>query len=66
MDWNRIRGNWKQFKGKIKEKCGELTDDDSDKMQGRPEQFEGKIQQKYGLGKDQAKGNIEDWLKTLH
>lgn len=65
MDWNRIEGNWKQFKGKIKEKWGELTDDDIDRMEGSREQFEGKIQEKYGLGKDQAKANVDDWLKNL-
>lgn len=66
MDWNRIEGNWKQFKGKIKEKWGELSDDDIDRMEGSREQFEGKIQEKYGIGKDQAKSNVDDWLKTLH
>ena len=43
MDWNRVEGNWKQFKGMIKEKWGELTDDDIDRMEGSREQFEGKI-----------------------
>lgn len=66
MDWNRIEGNWKQFKGKIKEKWGELSDDDIDRMEGSREQFEGKIQEKYGIGKDQAKSNVDEWLKTLH
>ena len=28
MDWNRVEGNWKQFKGAVKEKWGKLTDDD--------------------------------------
>ncbi|PPD43459.1 MAG: hypothetical protein CTY15_09800 [Methylocystis sp.] len=65
MDWNRVEGNWKQFKGLIKEKWADLTDDDIDKMEGGREQFEGKIQEKYGIGKDQAKQNIDDWLKTL-
>ncbi|GLI91570.1 CsbD family protein [Methylocystis echinoides] len=65
MDWNRIEGNWKQFKGKIKEQWGNLTDDDIDRMEGSREQFEGKIQEKYGIGKDQAKRNVDDWLKTL-
>lgn len=65
MDWNRVEGNWKQFKGKIKEKWGQLTDDDIDRMEGSREQFEGKIQEKYGIGKDQAKRNVDDWLKTL-
>jgi uncharacterized protein YjbJ (UPF0337 family) len=66
MDWNQIEGNWKQFKGKIKEKLGQLTDDDIDRMAGNREQFEGAIQKKYGIEKGQAKRNVDDWLKTLH
>jgi uncharacterized protein YjbJ (UPF0337 family) len=66
MDWNRVEGNWKQLKGKIKEKWGELTEDDIERMAGSREQFEGKLQEKYGIGLDQAKANIDDWLKTLH
>jgi uncharacterized protein YjbJ (UPF0337 family) len=66
MDWNRIEGNWKQFTGKIKEKWGDLTDDDLDMIEGRREQFEGKIQERYGLAKDQARDQVNEWLKTLH
>lgn len=65
MDWNRVEGNWKQLKGQIRQKWAELTDDDIEKMEGSREQFEGKIQEKYGIGKDQAKKNVDDWLKTL-
>ena len=37
MDWNRIEGNWKEAKGKIKQKWGQLTDDDlATKPQIRP------------------------------
>ena len=39
MDWNRLEGNWKQFKGKAKEKWGRLTDDDLDVINGRQEQL---------------------------
>ncbi len=35
MDWNRIEGNWKQFKGQAKEKWGRLTDDDLDVINGQ-------------------------------
>ena len=35
MDWNRIEGNWKQFKGHAKEKGGRLTDDDFDVINTR-------------------------------
>lgn len=49
MDWNRIEGNWKQFKGKIKEQWGRLTDDDLDRIAGNREQLEGRIQELYGI-----------------
>jgi uncharacterized protein YjbJ (UPF0337 family) len=65
MDWNRIEGNWKQFKGRAKEKWGRLTDDDLDAINGRQEQLEGKIQERYGLAKDQAKKDVEAWFNSL-
>jgi uncharacterized protein YjbJ (UPF0337 family) len=34
MDWDRIEGNWKQFRGRAKEKWGRLTDDDLDVING--------------------------------
>ncbi|MGH6834224.1 MAG: CsbD family protein [Methylocella sp.] len=63
MDWNRIEGNWKQFKGKIKEQWGHLTDDDLDKIAGKREQLEGKIQEGSGIGKDAVRKQVDDWLK---
>ena len=30
MNWDQIAGQWKQFKGKVKEQWGNLTDDDLD------------------------------------
>jgi uncharacterized protein YjbJ (UPF0337 family) len=35
MDWNRIEGNWKETKGKVKEKWGQLTDDDLTQVNGQ-------------------------------
>ena len=65
MDWDRIEGNWKQFKGRAKEKWGRLTDDDLDVINGRQEQLEGKIQERYGLAKDQAKQDVQAWFNSL-
>jgi uncharacterized protein YjbJ (UPF0337 family) len=62
MDWNRIEGNWKQLKGKIKEQWGQLTDDELDQIAGRREQLEGKIQERYGLTKDAAHKEVDDWI----
>ena len=43
MDWNRVEGNWKQVKGKVKEKWGNLTDDDLTAINGQRDQLEGKF-----------------------
>ena len=64
MDWNRVEGNWKQVKDKIKEKWGNLTDDDLTAINGQRDQLEGKIQERYGLAKDQVKRDVDDWYNT--
>lgn len=65
MDWDRIEGNWKSFKGRAKQQWGRLTDDDLDMVEGRREELEGRIQQQYGYGKDRARSEIDDWLNSL-
>jgi uncharacterized protein YjbJ (UPF0337 family) len=65
MDWNRVEGNWKQVKGKVKEQWGKLTDDDLDVINGRREQLEGKLQQRYGFAKDQIHKDVDDWFRAL-
>jgi uncharacterized protein YjbJ (UPF0337 family) len=66
MNWDRIEGNWKQFTGKVREKWGYLNDNDLEKINGRRDQLEGVLQERYGIGRDVAKKNVDDWLKTLH
>ena len=62
MNWDRIEGNWKQFSGKVKEKWGELTDDDIARVNGNREQLEGVLQQRYGYAKDQVRKEVNDWF----
>ena len=61
MNEDRIKGNWKQFKGKIKEKWGKLTDDDLDVAEGQAEQLIGKIQEKYGLSREEAQRQYREF-----
>ena len=61
MDWDRVEGNWKQIKGKVKEQWGDLTDDELDEIAGKREQLEGKIQERYGLEKDRVRRDVDDW-----
>lgn len=65
MDWDRIEGNWKQFSGKVKEKWGQLTDDDMTNMNGKREQLEGKLQERYGYAKDKARDEVDRWSRDL-
>ena len=62
MNWDRIEGNWKQFRGRVKEQWGNLTDDDLDRIDGNQEQLEGIIQERYGKSKDEAKSEVDAWL----
>jgi uncharacterized protein YjbJ (UPF0337 family) len=61
MNWDRARGNWKQLRGKVKEQWGKLTDDSLDVIDGRREILLGKVQEAYGISKDQAEREIEEW-----
>ena len=54
MNWDRIEGNWKQAKGKVKEQWGRLTEDDLDVIAGRRDQLLGRIQQRHGLAREDA------------
>jgi uncharacterized protein YjbJ (UPF0337 family) len=61
MNWDRIEGNWKQFKGKAKEQWGKLTDDQLDVIAGKRDQLAGKIQEQYGVTKDEANRQLDDF-----
>jgi uncharacterized protein YjbJ (UPF0337 family) len=64
MNWDRIEGNWKQLKGKVKAQWGDLTDDDLDVVAGRREQLAGKVQERYGLAKDEAERQVASWERS--
>jgi uncharacterized protein YjbJ (UPF0337 family) len=61
MNWDRIKGNWLEFKGKAKQQWGKLTDDDLDIVDGKREELAGKIQNRYGIAKDEAERQIDEW-----
>ena len=63
MNWDTVKGDWKQFSGKVKEKWGSLTDDDLAKINGQREQLEGMLQERYGIAKDEARKQVDEWSK---
>lgn len=62
MNWDRIEGNWKEFKGRIREQWGKLTDDDLDIAAGKRDQLIGRIQERYGIAREVADRQVTDWL----
>ena len=63
MNEDRIKGNWKQFTGKMKEQWGKLTDDDMDVIAGKRDQFLGKLQEREGLAVEAAEEQLSAWQK---
>ena len=61
MNENTVKGNWLQFKGKVKEQWGKLTDDDLDVIAGKRDQMVGRMQERYGIAKDEAEKQLSDW-----
>jgi uncharacterized protein YjbJ (UPF0337 family) len=64
MNQDRIEGNWKQLKGKVKEKWGDLTDDDLDRIDGKTEQLFGAVQERYGRSREEAQREVDTWNRT--
>lgn len=65
MNWDQIEGKWTEFKGKARQKWGDLTDDELDRIQGNREELAGKLQAKYGKTREEAKKEIEEWANSL-
>ena len=61
MNWDQIEGNWKQFRGGVREKWGRLTHDQLEVIAGKRDLLAGKIQEVYGLGKEAAEKQIAEW-----
>lgn len=67
MNWDTVAGNWTQFKGKVKEQWGKLSDDQLDMIAGQRDQLVGKIQEAYGISKDEAEDQIKRFEnRSLH
>ncbi|MBV8267552.1 MAG: CsbD family protein [Planctomycetaceae bacterium] len=64
MNWDRIEGSWTELKGKVKEKWGQLTDDDLEQAAGRRDQLIGALQRRYGYERDRAERELDELART--
>lgn len=65
MNRDQIEGNWKQLRGKIQARWGDLTDDDLDRAEGNRDQLIGIIQEQYGRSREEAKREVDAWYDDL-
>ncbi|ADJ27344.1 CsbD family protein [Nitrosococcus watsonii] len=65
VNWDQIEGNWKQFKGHVRQKWGKLTDDEIDEAAGNKDILAGKIQERYGIEREEAEKEVEDFKNSL-
>ena len=66
MNDDKLKGKWKQLKGDVRERWGDLTDDEVDQIEGNRENLEGKIQEKYGIAKEEAKDQVNKFLDFVN
>ena len=64
MNWEHIKADWKDTKGKVKAKWGKLTDDDITVINGKQDQLVGRIQERYGIAKEEAEKQVEEFART--
>ena len=62
MNWTQLEGQWHQLAGQVKSRWGKLTDDDLTNVAGKKEHLVGKLQQHYGILKDDAEKQVDEWL----
>jgi len=65
MNWDQFEGKWKQYKGKVREKWGKLTNDDLDVITGRRDQLVGKVQERYGIAKEEAQRQVDEYVTSF-
>ncbi len=65
MNEDTLKGKWNQIKGQVKERWGELTDDDVDQIAGKKDQLVGKLQERYGMAKDAAEREADSFCSSV-
>ena len=64
MNEDIFQGKWKQLRGQVQQKWGDLTNDDLDRIGGAQTEFEGLLQERYGYTKERAKQEVDNFLRA--
>lgn len=61
MNWDIVKGNWAQLKGKVREEWGDITDNEYEEIAGKKDQLVGKLQERYGWSREESERRADDW-----
>jgi uncharacterized protein YjbJ (UPF0337 family) len=59
----KLKGNWNELKGKMKQKYGNLTDDDLSYVEGKEDELFGRLQKKLGKSEEEIASELRDWIE---
>lgn len=65
MNEHQVKGQWKQFSGKIRDKWGKLTDDEIAQAEGKLDRLIGKIQERYGQTEEEIRRDLKALRDSL-
>jgi uncharacterized protein YjbJ (UPF0337 family) len=65
MNKDVLEGKWKQLRGEVQKKWGDLTNDDLDQIEGQSTKLAGKLQERYGYSKEEAEREIDNFLRDI-
>jgi uncharacterized protein YjbJ (UPF0337 family) len=65
MNWDQIKGNWRQFQGRVKQQWGDLTDDDLTRIEGDRDVLIGRLQERYGIAREEAERQVRAWEREF-
>ena len=63
MNKDTVQGKAREMKGKIKQKWGQLTDDELVEIEGNAEILAGKLQGRYGVTREEAERQVKDFRR---
>lgn len=64
MNWDQIAGKWTEMKGALRERWGDITDNELEQLRGKRDKLAGLIQQKYGVAKEEAEKQISEFEQS--
>ncbi|TWW09002.1 CsbD family protein [Planctomyces bekefii] len=65
MNWDQIEGQWKDLKGRMRERWAKLTEDDLEWISGKRDRLLGKVQKHYGMQKEKAEKEVDSFVTSI-